>query len=54
MRHSTVAGASGKIAGHHVAGELGRPVGRLLMLVKSAHVYQTEFEYVRGVMAQSK
>jgi thymidylate synthase len=39
---------------HHVAGELGCPVGRLLMLVKSAHVYQTEFEYVRGVLAQSK
>jgi len=38
----------------HVAGELGRAVGRLLMVVKSAHVYQTEFEYVRGVLAQSK
>lgn len=39
---------------HHVAGELGRPVGRLLMVVKSAHVYQTESGYVRGVLAQSK
>ena len=39
---------------HHVARELGRPVGRLLMVVKSAHVYQTESGYVRGVLAQSK
>lgn len=39
---------------HHVAGELGRPVGRLLMVVKSAHVYQTESGYVRVVLAQSK
>ena len=38
---------------HHVAGELGRPVGRLLMAVKSAHVYQTESGYVRGVLAQA-
>jgi hypothetical protein len=37
---------------HHVAAELGRPVGRLLMVVKSAHVYRTEFGYVRGVLAQ--
>jgi hypothetical protein len=26
----------------HVAGQLGRPAGRLLMMVKSAHVYDTE------------
>src|SRR5271169_1342124 len=39
---------------HHVARELGHPVGRLLMVVKSAHVYQTESGYVRGVLAQSK
>jgi hypothetical protein len=26
-------------------------VGRLLMVVKSAHVYQTEAGYVRGVLA---
>ena len=39
---------------HHVARELGLPVGRLLMVVKSAHVYQTESGYVRGVLAQSK
>jgi thymidylate synthase len=34
-----------------VAGELGLPVGRLLMIVKSAHVYETERAYVRGVLA---
>jgi thymidylate synthase len=35
---------------HHVASALGRPVGRLLMIVKSAHVYRTEFGYLRGVL----
>jgi thymidylate synthase len=35
----------------HVAGSLGVPAGRLLMVVKSAHVYQSEFGYVRGVLA---
>ena len=35
----------------HVAAELGRSTGHLLMVVKSAHVYQTEFGYVRGVLA---
>jgi len=38
----------------HVADELGRPAGRLLMVVKSAHVYQSDLEYIRGVLAQSK
>jgi thymidylate synthase len=38
---------------HHVAGALGRPAGRLLMMVKSAHVYQAEFEYVHGVLAEA-
>ncbi|HEX3749836.1 MAG TPA: thymidylate synthase [Streptosporangiaceae bacterium] len=33
-----------------VADGLGRPVGRLVMVVKSAHVYETEFEYLRGVL----
>jgi thymidylate synthase len=37
---------------HCVADALGRPAGRLLMVVKSAHVYQSEFEYVRGVLAE--
>jgi thymidylate synthase len=36
----------------YVAVELGRPTGRLLMVVKSAHVYETEFGYVRGVLAK--
>jgi thymidylate synthase len=35
----------------HVADALGVPVGRLVMIVKSAHVYETELEYVKGVMA---
>ncbi len=35
----------------HVAGQLGRPAGRLLMTVKSAHVYETESGYVRDVLA---
>lgn len=34
-----------------VAGELGLPAGRLLMIVKSAHLYETERAYVRGVLA---
>jgi thymidylate synthase len=38
---------------HHVARELGRPAGRLLMIVKSAHVYQTELAYVRDVLADN-
>jgi thymidylate synthase len=37
---------------HYVAGELEHPVGRLLMVVKSAHVYETEFGYVHGVLAE--
>ena len=35
----------------HVAGQLGRPAGRLLMVVKSAHVYETERAYLLGVLA---
>jgi len=35
----------------HVAGRLGRPSGRLLMMVKSAHVYETERVYLNGVLA---
>jgi thymidylate synthase len=35
-----------------VASELGLPVGRLLMIVKSSHVYETELEYVRKVLAE--
>ena len=35
----------------HVAGELTLPAGRLLMVVKSAHVYETERDYLRRVLA---
>jgi hypothetical protein len=34
-----------------VAGQLGRLAGRLLMIVKSAHVYGTERGYVEDVLA---
>ena len=36
---------------HRVADELGVPARRLVMIVKSAHVYETEREYVLGVLA---
>ena len=35
----------------HVAEELALPAGRLLMIVKSAHVYETERDYLRRVLA---
>ena len=35
----------------HVADALGARVGRLVMIVKSAHVYETELEYIKGVLA---
>jgi thymidylate synthase len=35
----------------HVAGALSVPVGRLVMIVKSAHVYETELAYIKGVLA---
>jgi thymidylate synthase len=35
----------------HVADALEVPVGRLVMIVKSAHVYETELEYIEGVLA---
>lgn len=34
----------------HVVGEFGRPVGLLLMTVKSACLYQTELPYMQGVL----
>ncbi|HWG14257.1 MAG TPA: thymidylate synthase [Streptosporangiaceae bacterium] len=34
-----------------VAAALGCPAGRLVMVVKSAHVYATEFQYMEGVLA---
>jgi thymidylate synthase len=36
----------------YVASELGVPVGRLDFLVKSAHVYETEFDYMNTVLAR--
>jgi thymidylate synthase len=35
----------------HVADALGLTVGRLVMIVKSAHVYETELAYIRDVLA---
>ena len=35
----------------HVADALGVPVGRLLMIIKSAHVYETELHYIERVLA---
>ncbi len=37
----------------HIAGRLGVRVGRLVFEVKSAHVYDTEREYMAGVLAAS-
>ena len=37
-----------------VAGQLQRPAGRLLMVVKSAHVYETERGYLLGVLAGAR
>jgi thymidylate synthase len=36
-----------------VAARLGREVGKLLIQVKSAHIYQPEWEYMRGLCAIS-
>jgi thymidylate synthase len=33
----------------YVADALSVPVGRLLMTIKSAHVYETELNYIEGV-----
>jgi thymidylate synthase len=35
----------------HVAAALGRGVGTLTMIVKSAHVYDTEIDYMTGVLS---
>jgi thymidylate synthase len=37
----------------YVADALGVRVGRLLMIVKSAHVYETELEYIKGVLSEA-
>jgi thymidylate synthase len=36
-----------------IAAELQTPVGRLLLIVKSAHVYETEIAYMRGILAET-
>jgi thymidylate synthase len=36
---------------HHVADALGVSVGRMLMIIKSAHVYETELSYIEGVLS---
>jgi thymidylate synthase len=33
----------------HVAEQLGRPVGRLIIHVKSAHIYEPEWEMMQGI-----
>lgn len=38
----------------HIAGELGVPVGRLDFIVKSAHVYETEYAFMREVLARAE
>ena len=37
----------------HVADALGLPVGRMVMIVKSAHVYDTELAYIKGIVPAS-
>ena len=37
----------------HVAAALGRPVGRLVFVVKSAHVYETERAFMRDVLERA-
>ena len=39
---------------HRVATDLDRPVGRLSFIVKSAHIYDTEFEFMRGLLAGAR
>ena len=38
----------------HVAGQQALPAGRLLMIVKSAHVYETERGYLDRVRAGTR
>jgi thymidylate synthase len=38
----------------HVAGRLGRPVGRLTFVVKSAHVYDTERAWMRDRLGSTR
>jgi thymidylate synthase len=36
----------------HIASELGLSIGRLDFIIKSAHIYDTELEYMNGVLAR--
>ena len=36
-----------------VATQLDTPIGRLLMTVKSAHIYQTEMDYMATILAET-
>jgi thymidylate synthase len=36
---------------HNVADALGVPVGRLVMIIKSAHVYETELTYIKSAIS---
>jgi len=38
----------------HVARELGREIGRLVFLVKSAHIYESEFAYMRRALERAE
>jgi thymidylate synthase len=38
----------------HIAGRLGVAAGRLDFIVKSAHVYETEFDYMNTVLARAE
>jgi len=37
---------------HHVAAELGRPIGSLTMIVKSSHVYDSDTSSMNSVLAE--
>jgi thymidylate synthase len=38
---------------HDVADELELPIGSLSFIVKSAHIYEPQFEYMRGVLSRA-
>jgi thymidylate synthase len=37
----------------HIASELGIPVGQLVFIIKSAHIYETERTYMSGVLSEA-
>jgi len=53
VHHTTHKAHGGKTSvQRHVGDQLGRPTGRLLIIVKSAHVYETERGYLRDVLTR--